>query len=82
MIRKWLLTGGIGLCILYLLNPGLGVFELIPDNIPGIGNLDEGAAVALLIYLVRKWREKPIKPASAPSMPKTQVIDVHTTAPQ
>ncbi len=31
-------------CIIYLLNPGAGFIELIPDNIPIIGNLDEGAA--------------------------------------
>jgi uncharacterized membrane protein YkvA (DUF1232 family) len=34
---------------LYLLNPGFGVFELIPDNIPFIGNLDEATATFLLL---------------------------------
>lgn len=34
---------------IYLINPTLGVFELIPDNLPVIGNLDEGAATALLL---------------------------------
>lgn len=34
---------------LYLFNPGWGIFELIPDNIPFIGNLDEGAATFLLL---------------------------------
>ena len=29
---------------LYLLNLGLGFVELIPDNIPFFGNLDEGLA--------------------------------------
>lgn len=33
----------------YLVNPGAGVFELIPDNIPVIGNLDEAAATVLVI---------------------------------
>jgi uncharacterized membrane protein YkvA (DUF1232 family) len=33
---------------LYLLNPGFGVFELIPDNIPIIGNLDEATAAFLV----------------------------------
>lgn len=33
----------------YLFNPGAGVIELIPDNIPFIGNLDEAAAAGLLI---------------------------------
>jgi len=41
------MTGIFGL--LYLLNPTAGVFEFIPDNLPVIGNLDEGAA-ALLIW--------------------------------
>jgi len=35
-------------CFVYLLNPGAGVFELIPDNIPFLGNLDEATAVATL----------------------------------
>ena len=39
--------------LLYLLNPGAGVFELIPDNLPLIGNLDEAAAVALLLACLR-----------------------------
>lgn len=41
------------LSVLYLLNPGAGVFELIPDNIPFVGNLDEAAAVALLLACLR-----------------------------
>lgn len=35
--------------VIYLLNPTAGVFELIPDIIPGIGNLDESIAVMLII---------------------------------
>ena len=38
---------------LYLLNPGAGFFELIPDNIPLVGNLDEAAATALLLACLR-----------------------------
>lgn len=34
---------------LYLLNPGFGLFEFIPDAIPLVGNLDEGAAAFLLL---------------------------------
>ena len=35
--------------IVYLLNPTAGVIELIPDNLPLVGNLDEAAA-ALLVW--------------------------------
>ncbi len=34
---------------IYLFNPTAGILELIPDNIPVIGNLDEAAAAAMLI---------------------------------
>lgn len=41
------------LSLLYLLNIGVGVIELIPDNIPFVGNLDEAGAAALLIMCMR-----------------------------
>lgn len=45
-----LLVGIMGIfSAVYLFNPGAGFIELIPDNIPVIGNLDEAAATALLI---------------------------------
>ncbi|MFA5828785.1 MAG: DUF1232 domain-containing protein [Candidatus Shapirobacteria bacterium] len=34
---------------LYLLNPGFGIFELIPDAVPFVGNLDEGTATFFLL---------------------------------
>ncbi len=37
------------LSVIYIINPGAGVFELIPDVIPFVGNLDEAAATALLL---------------------------------
>ena len=40
-------------CLVYLLNPGAGVFELIPDNIPIIGNLDEAAALTILLLCLK-----------------------------
>jgi len=40
-------------CLIYLLNPGAGIFELIPDNLPLIGNLDEAAAVATLLMCLK-----------------------------
>lgn len=34
---------------IYLLNPDAGVLEFLPDVIPGIGNIDEGLATAVLL---------------------------------
>lgn len=39
--------------LLYLLNIGVGIIEIIPDNIPFIGNLDEGSAAVLLLMCLR-----------------------------
>ena len=36
--------------VVYLLNPTAGIFELLPDNLPGVGNLDEGVAAMLVWY--------------------------------
>jgi hypothetical protein len=44
----------------YLFNPTAGLLELIPDNLPVVGNLDEATAAFLLFWcsgnLVRWWR--------------------------
>jgi uncharacterized membrane protein YkvA (DUF1232 family) len=34
----------------YILNPTFGFLELIPDNLPFVGNLDEGVAMMLIWY--------------------------------
>jgi uncharacterized membrane protein YkvA (DUF1232 family) len=36
--------------VIYILNPTAGFIEFIPDNLPIIGNLDEGAAFVLIWY--------------------------------
>lgn len=47
---KKLLIMSIGLLsALYLVNPGFGIFEFIPDAIPFVGNLDEATASFLLL---------------------------------
>ena len=53
LFSKLLAWMGILLSVIYILNPTMGVFELIPDNLPIIGNLDEAGATALLISCVR-----------------------------
>lgn len=42
--------------LLYLLNPTMGFLELIPDNLPVVGNLDEGAAAVLLWNAIQTIR--------------------------
>jgi uncharacterized membrane protein YkvA (DUF1232 family) len=42
--------------VIYLLNPDAGLIELIPDNLPVIGNLDELAATVLLLRVWRHFR--------------------------
>ena len=57
-------------CGFYLLNPTWGLLELIPDNFPIVGNLDEATAAAVLIAclryfgfdLTRFWRRKLDRP--------------------
>ena len=36
--------------VVYMLNPGAGFIEAIPDNMPIVGNLDEGVAFTLIWY--------------------------------
>lgn len=47
---------GLGLLsLIYLINPTAGFFELIPDNLPFLGNLDEATAMALLLASLRYY---------------------------
>ncbi len=43
------------LSVVYLLNPGAGIIELIPDNLPLIGNLDEATAMTLLVLCLQHF---------------------------
>jgi len=43
--------------LVYILNPGAGVIEFIPDNLPIVGNLDEGAAFLLIWYALVEFFE-------------------------
>ena len=55
MIKNILVALAGLLSLVYLLNPGAGVFELIPDNFPIIGNLDEAVAVAIILAAFRYY---------------------------
>lgn len=48
---------GVVFCTIYMLNPDAGLFEPIPDIIPGIGNLDEAGVMVLLFKAIGKLRE-------------------------
>ncbi len=54
--------------LVYLLNPTGGLIELIPDNIPLIGNLDEGVAAVLVwqgisrLRSIKKKNTRKVKP--------------------
>jgi uncharacterized membrane protein YkvA (DUF1232 family) len=54
------LLGIIGL--IYILNPTAGFFELIPDNLPFIGNLDEAGAIMLVLGALRYFGIDLLKP--------------------
>lgn len=41
------------LSVIYLVNPGAGIIEFLPDNLPLIGNLDEATATAVLLACAR-----------------------------
>ncbi|MCX7001827.1 MAG: DUF1232 domain-containing protein [bacterium] len=55
-----------------MLNPTAGIFELLPDNIPIVGNLDEAAATTILLgclgYFgidISRWFRRPRKDIQA-----------------
>ncbi len=41
---------------IYLINPGMGIVELIPDNMPVIGNLDEAGVASLMVLIIQRLR--------------------------
>jgi uncharacterized membrane protein YkvA (DUF1232 family) len=48
------------LSAVYLINPTAGVFELLPDVIPFVGNVDESLAAYVLYSSIEFLRGKPI----------------------
>lgn len=58
MRNIWMGIAGL-VAVIYLLNPDAGLLELIPDNIPLIGNLDEVAATLLLLRVLAYFGWRP-----------------------
>jgi uncharacterized membrane protein YkvA (DUF1232 family) len=53
---KEMITIALGvLAFIYLINPTAGFIELIPDNLPLIGNIDEGFATMVLLSVLRYY---------------------------
>ena len=53
-LGRGLAIGGALLSVIYLSNLGFGIGEILPDNIPGAGNIDEVLFTMLLIYCLRQ----------------------------
>jgi len=51
--------------VVYVLNPTSGIFELLPDNLPIVGNLDEGAAYLAIWYGLVEWFNRRRRPPTA-----------------
>lgn len=43
------------LAFIYMVNPTAGFIEFLPDNLPLIGNIDEGTAALILISVLRYY---------------------------
>lgn len=54
-VRKVVAAIGLILGVIYIINPTAGVFELLPDNIPFVGNLDEAGAVWIILCCLREF---------------------------
>jgi len=51
---KKIAAGIVGvLSLIYIFNPTAGILEIIPDNIPGVGNLDEVTFSIVIIGILR-----------------------------
>ncbi|MGF1678209.1 MAG: hypothetical protein ACFCUX_03330 [Candidatus Methylacidiphilales bacterium] len=79
MQKKFLAVLAALFSVMYLLNPGAGWIEFIPDNIPVIGNLDEAAFTAMLIWAISVLRGREMMGHQDPlrSAKPAQKVDPH-----
>ncbi len=56
-VPVWMIYLLAALGVVYILNPTAGIIELIPDNLPIVGNLDEGAAFLIIWYALVEFFE-------------------------
>lgn len=50
----WATIAAVAFTLLYVLNP----FDLVPDFLPGIGQMDDAAVLSLVLYMVEKDLER------------------------
>ncbi len=55
MLKKLVIALVGFISMIYLVNPSAGLIELIPDNFPLVGNLDEAAAATLFLAALRHF---------------------------
>ena len=55
VIKEMFILALAAIAVVYLINPGFGIFELLPDNIPFVGNLDEATAMLILLNTLRHY---------------------------
>jgi uncharacterized membrane protein YkvA (DUF1232 family) len=48
-LPSWLVYAIAAFGGVYLLNPTFGILEFLPDNLPIVGNMDEGVAVMMIL---------------------------------
>ena len=64
------------LSVVYLINPTAGFLEFIPDNLPIVGNLDEAAAVTILLACARYFGLDLSKFFGSKSKDKEDIVDI------
>jgi hypothetical protein len=55
ILKEMVIIGLAAIAVLYLINPTAGILELIPDNLPVVGNLDEAGATLILLNTLRHY---------------------------
>lgn len=55
LLKEMVILGFTAIAGIYLINPTAGILEFVPDNLPLIGNLDEAAAVLIILSTLRYY---------------------------
>jgi hypothetical protein len=55
ILKEMVILALAAIAVIYLINPTFGLLELIPDNAPLVGNLDEAGATLILLNTLRHY---------------------------